>query len=178
MAGHFGQRKTLEIVTRNFYLPKMEEWINEYIRTCDHCQRFKSKRHAKYGLLQPLEVFYAPWKSISVDFIVALPASQNHHQIMVVVDRFSKMAHFVPLHENATTSDVAKAFLKEVWKHHGLPEDIVSDRDSKWTGNFWKELCESLSIKRKLSTPFHPQTDGQTERVNQTLEKYLRMFVN
>src|SRR5437660_662460 len=178
IAGHFGQRKTHEIITRNFYWPKMEEWINQYIQTCDTCQRSKSKRHAKYGLLQPLEVPYAPWKSISVDFIVALPESEGFHQIMVVVDRFTKMAHFIPLNENATASDVAKSFLKEVWKQHGLPEDIVSDRDSKWTGEFWEGLCGLLSIKRRLSTAFHPQTDGQTERVNQTLETYLQTFIN
>src|SRR5437588_3335566 len=112
IAGHFDQRKTYEIITRNFYWPKMEEWINQYIQTCDTCQRSKSKRHAKYGLLQPLEVPYAPWKSISVDFIVALPESEGFHQIMVVVDRSTKMAHFIPLNENATTSDVTRSFHK------------------------------------------------------------------
>src|SRR5205807_4105841 len=104
--------------------------------------------------------------------------SEGFHQIMVVVDRFTKMAHFIPLNENATASDVAKSFLKEIWKQHGLPEDIVSDRDSKWTGKFWERLCGLLSIKRRLSTAFYPQTDGQIERVNQTLETYLRTFIN
>src|SRR5437588_3761461 len=177
-AGHFGQKKTLKIVSRNFYWPKMEETINEYIQTCDACQRNKSQRHAKYGLLQPLEVPYAPWKSISVDFIVALPESEGKNQIMVVVNHFTKMAHVVPLLETATATDVARAFMKEIWKVHGLPTDIVSDRDTKWTGEFWKGICGLLDIKRKLSTAFHPQTDGQTERVNQTLETYIRTFIN
>src|SRR5437588_4899568 len=118
----------------------MEETINEYLRTCDPCQRNKSRRHAKYGLLQPLEVPYAPWKSISVDFIVALPESEGKTQIMVVVDRFTKMAHFVSLLETATAIDIALAFMKEIWKVHGLPTNIVWDRDTKWTGEFRKGI--------------------------------------
>ena len=156
----------------------MDEWIKAYVRSCEECQRNKSPRHAKFGLLQPLELPYAPWVSTSVDFITALPESEGYTQVMVTVDRFSKMAHFVPLHENATARDCATAFLQNIWKLHGLPEDIVSDRDTKWTGEFWHNLCDMLGIKRKLSSAFHPQTDGQTERVNQTLETYLRTFVN
>src|SRR5437588_11683706 len=106
----------------------MEETSNEYVRTCDTCQRNKSRRHAKYGLLQPLDVLYAPWKSILVDFIVVLPESERKTQIIVVVDRFTKMAHFVPLLETATATDVARAFTQEIWKIHGLPTDIDSDR--------------------------------------------------
>jgi hypothetical protein len=138
----------------------------------------KSPRHAKFGLLQPLELSYSPWESTSVDFIVALPESEGHTQIMVVVDRFSKMAHFIALVETATAKDAAQAFLKEVWKLHGLPESIISDRDTKWTSEFWDGLCGLLGIKKRMSTSFHPQTDGQTERVNQTLETYLRTFIN
>ena len=88
------------------------------------------------------------------------------------------MAHFVGLSTEATATDVAKKFVSEIWKTHGLPEEIVSDRDTKWTGEFWQGICKLLNIKRKLSTAFHPQTDGQTERVNQTLETYLRTFIN
>jgi hypothetical protein len=138
----------------------------------------KSPRHVKFGLLQPLELSYSPWESTSVDFIVALPESEGHTQIMVVVDRFSKMAHFIALHETATAKDAAQAFLKEVWKLHELPESIVSDRDTKWTSEFWDGLCGLLGIKKRMSTSFHPQMDGQTERVNQTLETYLRTFIN
>ena len=97
---------------------------------------------------------------------------------MVVVDRFTKMAHFVALKTEATATDVANKFVSEIWKTHGLPDEIISDRDTKWTGEFWQGICKLLNIKRKLSTAFHPQTDGQTERVNQTLETYLRTFIN
>src|SRR5437588_7211115 len=119
----------------------MEETINEYVRTCDACQRNKSRRHAKYGLLQPLDVPYAPWKSISVDFIIALLELEGKTQIMVVVDRFTKMAHFVPFLETATATDVAQAFMKEIKKVHSLPTDILLDRDTKWTREFWKGIC-------------------------------------
>ena len=97
---------------------------------------------------------------------------------MVVVDRFTKMAHFVGLKENATAKDVANAFLREVWKLHGLPTEIISDMDAKFQGEFWESLCKMLGIKRRMSTAYHPQTDGQTERTNQVLEGYLRSFVN
>jgi len=97
---------------------------------------------------------------------------------MVVVDRFTKMAHFVGLEEKATARDVAAAFGKEIWKLHGLPTNIISHMNSKFAGEFWELLCKKLSIKWKMSTAYHPQTDGQTERVNQVLEGYLRIFVN
>jgi hypothetical protein len=97
---------------------------------------------------------------------------------MVVVDRFTKMAHFIGLEENATAKDVANVFLREVWKLHGLPTEIISDMDAKFSGEFWESLCKSLNIKRRMSTAYHPQTDGQTERTNQVLEGYLRNFVN
>ena len=146
-AGHFGRHKTLELITRSFFWPKMEEWIRNYIRSCDTCQRNKSSRHAKYGLLQPLDTPYAPWRSISVDFIVALPESEGKNQIMVVVDRFTKMGHFIPLTGESSAKDCADAFLQNVWKLHGLPDEIISDQDSKWTSQFWKELCEIMEIK-------------------------------
>src|SRR6267154_1533826 len=178
VAGHFGQEKTIELVTRNFYWDKLADWINDYVRSCDDCQHNKSPRHAKYGLLQPLEVPYAAWTSISTDFITQLPESQGHTQIMVVVDRFTEMAHFLGLKPDATATDVADTFLTEVWKIHGLPTEIMSDMDAKFQGEFWQSLCKSLGIKRRMSTAYHPQTDGQTERTNQVLEAYLRSFVS
>jgi transposase InsO family protein len=97
---------------------------------------------------------------------------------MVVVDRFLKMVHYIALKETATAKDAANAFLNEVWKLHGLPKSIISDRDTKWTSEFWDGLCSLLGINKRMSTSFHPETDGQMERVNLTLETYLRTFIN
>jgi len=140
VAGHFGQEKTIEIVTRAFYWKGLEDWIREYVRSCDECQHSKSPRHAKYGLLEPLEVPDAAWYSISTDFIRQLPESQGKTQIMEVVDRFTKMGHFIGLHENATAKDIADTCLWEVQKLHGLPTEMVSDMKAKFSGEFWESL--------------------------------------
>ena len=132
VAGHFGQEKTIELVTRNLYLEKLTSWINDYVRSCDQCQHNKSPRYAKYGLLQPLEVTYAAWTSILTDFITKLPESQGCIQIMVEVDRFTKMAHFIGLATDATTKDVADTFLRDIWRLHGLPSEIIWDMDAKF----------------------------------------------
>jgi len=120
VAGDFGQEKTIVIVTRDFDWKRLADWTRDYVRCCDECEHRKSPRHAKYGLLQPLEVPYAAWSSISMDFITQLPESQGKTQIIVVVDRFTKMAHFIGRYENATAKDVVDTFLREVWKLHGL----------------------------------------------------------
>jgi len=114
-----------------------------------------------------------------MDFITDLPLSDRHDSIWVIVDRFTKMAHFVPLKSDAKKApNLARIFLREVWSLHGLPSTIVSDRDTRFTSRFWETITSILKIKRGMSTAFHPQTDGQTERVNQSIEPYLRMFCN
>ena len=178
VAGHFGQEKTIELVTRNFYWEKLTHRINDYVRSCHQCQHNKSQRHTKYGLLQPLELPYAAWTSLSVDFITQLAESQGKTQIMVRVHQFTKMAHFIGLETNATARDFADTFLKEVWKLHGLSSEIISDMEATFSGEFWESLCMSVGIKRKMSTAYHPQKDGKMERTNQVLEGYLRNFVN
>jgi len=178
IAGHFGRDKTFEMVTRNFYWPKMRAEIEDYVTTCPVCQRNKSSRHRRYGLLQPLETPYAPWADLAMDFITKLPSSRGMTQIWVIVDRFTKMAHFIPLPTNADTKLLAEVFLREIWRLHGLPQSIVSDRDPKFTAAYWSELMSRLGVKSRLSTAFHPQTDGQSERLNQTLEAYLRIYCN
>ena len=170
VAGLFGQEKTIELVTRNFTCKKLSEWINNYVGSCDECQHNKSPRHAKSGLLQPLEVLYTAWTSISLDCITQLPESQEQNEIMVVVGRFTKMVHFIALATNASPKDFTNTFLKEIWKLHGLPSEIVSDIDTKFLGVFWESLCKALGIKRRMSTAYHPQKDGQTERTKQVLQ--------
>jgi IS30 family transposase len=126
----------------------------------------------------PNQVPEKPWAHISADFIVKLPESQGHDSILVVCDRFSKMAHFIHTMEMTTAKGLAKLFRDNVWKLHGLPESIISDQGPQFAAEFMKELNSMLGIQTKLSTAYHPQTDGQTERINQDLEQYLRSFID
>jgi len=179
VAGHMGQDKTIELIRRNFWWPKMNERIIDFVRSCPDCQQNKASRHQPYGLPSPLELPYAPWQSIAMDFITELPISDDCDQLWVIIDRFTKMAHFLPSRkEGKTAVDLAVIFTREVWKYHGLPTDIVSDRDSRFTSATWKEFLRLSGIRPRLSTAFHPQTGGQTERLNQTIKAYLRAFVS
>ena len=139
VAGHFGQFKTLEQIKANIYWPRMDQEVEEYVRRCDPCQRNKATRHEKYGLLDPLDIPNRPWDDISMDFIVGLPESSGHTKIWVVVDRFSKMAHFIPLSTDTPIKEIANIFLREIWRLHGLPNSVISDRDSQFQSKFW--LC-------------------------------------
>jgi len=179
VAGHMGQDKTIELIPRNFWWPKMNERIIDFVRSCPECQQNKASQHQPYGLSSPLELPYAPWQSIAMDFITELPISDNCDQLCAIIDRFTKMAHFLPLKkEGKTAADFAVIFAQEIWKYHSLPADIVSDRDSRFTLETWKEFLRLSGIQPRMSTAFHPQTDGQTERLNQTIEAYLRAFAN
>jgi len=159
VAGHMGQDKTIELIRRNFWWPKMNERITDFVRSGPECQKNKASRHQPYGLSLPLELPYAPWQSIAMDFITDLPTSEGCDQLWVMIDRFTKMAHFLPLKEK-TAADLARTFAKEVWRFHGLPTDIVSDKDSRFTLETWKELLRLLGIRPRMFTAFHPQTDG------------------
>jgi len=176
VAGHFGRERTLELLSRNFYWSNMERDVRKYCSECDNCQRTKAPRHAKRGHLHPLELACKPWTHISTDFITDLPESEGATIILVVVDRFTKMAHFIPIKKDSPT--VARAYLENVSKYHCFPEDVVSDRDSAFTGSFFTDLYNYLGIKRSMSTAYHPQTDGQTERINHVIESYLRSYCN
>ena len=113
-----------------------------------------------------------------MDFIVGLPESNGFNSILVVVDRLSKMAHYIPTTEEVTSEQVARLFFDKIFKHHGIPDSLVSDRGTQFTSRFSKALCALIGIDQKLSTSFHPQTDGQTERINAVLQQYLRGYVN
>jgi hypothetical protein len=179
VAGHFGQDKTIELTRWNFWWPKMDQEIIEYVRSCLECQKDKATRHKPYGLLSPLELPYAPWTSIAMDFITDLPLSEDCDQLWVIVDRFTKMAHFIPLKkEQKMAEHLVKIFACEIWRFHGIPTDIISDRDSRFTSTEWKQFLGILGVRPRMTTSFHPQTDGQTERINQTIEAYLRSFIN
>jgi hypothetical protein len=179
VAGHFGQDKTIELIRRNFWWPKMDQDIIEYIRSCLECQKDKATRHKPYGLLSPLELPYAPWTSIVMDFITDLPLSEDCDQLWVIVDRFTKMAHFIPLKkEQKTVEHLVRIFARDIWRFHIIPTDIISDSDSHFMSTEWKQFLGILGVRPRISMSFHPQTDGQTERINQTIEAYLWSFID
>lgn len=156
----------------------MYSMIREYVRSCDTCARSKNARHKPFGMLLPLPLPHRPWTAISMDFIVKLPRSRSFDSVLVVVDRFTKMAHFIPCKESCTSAELANLVFAHVFKLHGLPDSIVSDRGPQFVSKFWKHLLQHLQIERNLSSARHPESDGQTERVNQILEQYLRCFVD
>lgn len=177
---HLGLAKTFDCISKHYYWPNIYKDTKQYVRTCLVCQQTKAENMKKKGLLKPLEIPTRRWHTVSMDFIVQLPVSKNGYDaIFVVVDKLSKRAYFIPTHTTATAPDTAKLYFKNVVKNgHGIPEIIVSDRDSKFTSLFWQSLWSLLDTKLAMSTANHPQTDGQTEIVNRVLEQMLRAFSN
>lgn len=148
--------------------------IQAYVRSCAICQQCKSDNAAYPGLLQPLPIPETIWSDVSMDFIEGLPVSAGKSVILVVVDRFSKAAHFIALAHPYSALSVAQAYLDNIYKLHGCPSSIVSDRDAIFTSEFWREFFALQGVSLKMSTAYHPQRDGQTEVVNRCLETYLR----
>ena len=179
IGGHLGRDNTYEKVSRLFFWPNMKKFVADYVRTCEICQRVKTGRQLSAGLLQPLPPPERPWQECSLDFITSLPmTSKGFDAILVVVDRFSKMAHFIPCKGTDTARDIALLFVSGIVRLHGTPERLISDRDSKFTSQFWSDFTEAMGSVRAMSTANHPQTDGQTERTNRTLEQVLRAYTN
>ena len=176
-AGHEGRWKMVELVTRNYWWPGVTRDIGKYIEGCDLCQRMKNRTEEPAGKLKLSEVPQKTWSHLTVDFITKLPVVAGKDAILVVCNRLSKMTHFVATTEGTSAEGLARLFRDNVWKLHGLPESIVSDRGPQFAAELMKELNRILGIQMKLSTAFHPQMDGQMEWMNQELEQYLRFFV-
>jgi transposase InsO family protein len=176
IAGHAGHFKTLELVSHYYWWPQMSRYIGIYVNTCDLCNWTKVQRRRPIGELHPSETPDALWEVIIVDFIVELPESHGYDAIMCVIDSLTKCAHFIPTHTTLNAEGTALLFLKEVWKHHGMPQVIISDRGPQFIARFTCELYKLLGIKLAMSTAYHPQIDSQTEHVNQVLEGYLHTF--
>jgi transposase InsO family protein len=173
-SGHKGVNKTLAAVQRLYWWPGMKAAVTNYVTTCASCQRNKVQGKKPIGLLQPLEVPAAQWAEVTMDFITGLPCTAaGHDAIMVFCDRLTKMVHFAACTTTIDAAGAAKLFRDRVVAAHGLPVSIISDRDARFTSDFWKALVGLLGIQHKMSSAFHPQTDGQTERVNRVLEEYL-----
>ena len=178
-SGHYGIDKTRRAVGRVFWWPSLAEDVTKYVSFCVLCQRNKSRRHKPFGTLQPIAVPDQPWQTISFDFIVKLPVTKRgNDSICVFVDKLTKMVHFVACRESMSAPEFAELYVDNVFRLHGLSEKFITDRDVRFTSGFWKGVTELIGTKHAMSSSFHPQTDGQTERVNQTLEAYLRHFVS
>ncbi|MBW0514848.1 hypothetical protein O181_054563 [Austropuccinia psidii MF-1] len=154
----------------------MTQFIKVYVSSCQPCSRNKNIHHKNFGLLKPLPIHNGPWFCLSMDFITQLPLSNSFDSILVIVERFSKMAVFIPTMSSITSLDLAHLFINNIFSKHGLPSIIVSDRGPLFVSSFWTNLCQQLKISRDLSTAYHPETDGQAERVNQVVEQYLWMY--
>lgn len=177
-AGHPGTRRTRALLEREYFWPRMRSDIDEYVKSCLVCQQDKIEQKKTSGLLEPLPIPNRPWESVSIDFISALPEVDGCGSIMVVVDRFSKYGIFIAAPRHCSAESAAQLFLSNVVKFWGVPQSIISDRDPRFTGKFWTKLFGLLGSTLCFSSSFHPQSDGQTERMNSLLECYLRHFVS
>jgi len=171
--GHFGAKKTEQVLADHFFWPKMRRDVERHVLRYITCHKAKSRLNP-YGLYTTLPIPSVPWEDISMDFVLGLPRTKRgRDSIFVVVDRFNKMAHFIPCHKSDDASHIAELFFREIVRLHGLPRTIVSDRDTKFLSYFWKTLWGKLGTRLLFSTTCHPQTDGQTEVVNRTLSTLL-----
>ena len=180
LAGHRGFRKTKESLARTFHWKGMAKDVKEYIEGCYECSVNKSSTQAPTGLLQPLPTPKKPWEWMSMDFITGLPCTEGGQDaLLVFVDMLTKLVHLRPCTKKGLTSEVvADMFEDEIIRHHGVPAHIVSDRDPVLTSVFWKEVIKRLNSHCNFSTSFHPQTDGQTERFNRSIEEIIRCFLS
>ena len=156
----------------------MKADIARFVAHCDTCQRIKAEHQKPARLLQPLHIPVWKWDEIEMDFVVGLPKTQKgHDSIWVIVDRLTKAAHFIPVRTNYSVEKLAKLYVENIVKLHGVPSRIVSDRGTQFISRFWKSLHKAMGTKLDFSSAYHPQTDGQTERVNQIMEDMLRACV-
>lgn len=175
--GHLGFAKTSDYIRRWYWWPQMIKHIEEFCKSCHKCQTTKSGTQRTTRLLHTLPVPTRPWASIATDFVGPFPKSKDYNYLWVVVDRLTSMVHLIPITTRTKASELAYIFIKEIVRLHGLPESIVSDRDSKFTSAFRRKLHRMLGSKLLMSTAFHPQTDGASERANRTITQMLRSMV-
>ena len=155
IAGHPGFEKTYRTVRKSYYWPGIKKMVRDFVLGCGACQRTKAERVRKPGLLQPLDIPEMKWESVSLDFVTALPRVRGgFDSILVVVDRLTKVAHFIPVKSTATAVDIARVFVREIFRLHGMPKILVSDRDVKFTSHFWGAFFEAVGTSLNMSTPF------------------------
>ena len=178
ITAHPGTRRTLEFLQRRFWWPGMARDVASFVGACSVCARSKNPHQRPQGLLHPLPIPHRPWSHISMDFVTGLPESEGNTAILVIVDRFSKACRFVPLPKLPSALETAKLVFNHVFRVFGLPQDIVSDRGPQFSSRVWRAFCRLIGATASLSSGFHPQSNGQTERINQELETILRALVS
>ncbi|TRX94028.1 hypothetical protein FHL15_005106 [Xylaria flabelliformis] len=181
VGGHPGEAKTIDLIKRSYWWPDLYRDVETYVQACAQCRRMKRPRSRPQGYLKPLPVPYQPWSEISIDHIVKLPVCERdgvkYRNILVVVDRLTKMRHFVPC-EEVDVEGVVDAFLKHIFPLHGVPLKVLSDRGGAFIATFWGVLSKRLGCTLTYTSGYHPETNGQTERLNSTIAQFLRCFVN
>jgi hypothetical protein len=179
ISGHLGMDKTEELTSWSFFWPNMQQDVRHYVRSCEQCQRNKPSNRRPGGLLQPIPIPHKRWEQITMDLIVGLPKTARENSgIAVFVDRLSKEIKIPPISDDTTAAAIARVYFDNVFRHKGLSRVIIFDRDPRFTSNFWRTLFRLLGTNLSFSTAFHPETDGQTERVNRVIEEALRPYVN
>ena len=179
LAGHGGEYRTVQLVRRYFWWPSLDNDCRQFVKGCLKCQQNKASNRKYAGPLQQHKVAERQWTQVSMDFITHLPLTESKHDMcMVVVDTLTKLTHFCPTNMTATAEDIAALYHDEIFKHHGWPHVLITDRDSRFTEEFFSALCKQLAIRQAMGSAHHPETDGQTERMNRVLEETLRHYVN
>ncbi|XP_043113873.1 uncharacterized protein LOC122358155 [Puntigrus tetrazona] len=178
VACHPGVRRSLATIRQRFWWPSMASDVRQFVLACSVCAQNKTSNQSPVGLLQPLPIPSRPWSHLALDFVSGLPPSRGNTVILTVVDRFSKAAHFIPLPKLPSAKETAQVVVDHAFRIHGLPVDVVSDRGPQFVSRFWKEFCRQIGASTSLSSGFHPQTNGQSERANQDLERALRCMAS
>ena len=171
--GHPGQHRMQELIKRINWWLGLKEDVKKYIQGCVKCQQNKVQHQRKAGELHPLEIPEGLWQDISIDIIGPLPSSNGMDAIVVIMDRFTKMIRLKATTTNISLEEIVKVYRDEIWKIHGVPKTILSDRGPQFASKFIEDFTKVLGTKRKLSTAYHPQTDRQTERINQEIGTFL-----
>ena len=173
---HQGVKKTLEIVERNYYWPKLQRDVEDFVRSCEICARSKKSTQQPLGLLNPIKPPKQPWTEVTMDFVELPMTEKGNNYAAVIIDRLSKMGHFIACKKTITASEFAERFLRGVVKYHGFPKKIISDRDNRFTSKFWRELFAKFGTRLGMSSAYHPESDGQSENRVKVLRTLLRSF--
>jgi hypothetical protein len=177
-AGHLDYEKTIVTVKNKYNWPSMKNEVTNFIARCIECKKVKDEKKHPAGLIQPFSILERKWKVVTMDFITKCPrTTKKHDSIMVVVENLTKSSHFILVKLSYKVANIVERYMREVAKRHGVPKNIVCDRDSKFTLNFWKGMFKVFGTNMNFITLYHPKIDGQTERVNQVIKDMLRMYV-